>query len=302
MALKKTTIFLVPNGTNKVKQFSFPRILPFIFIILFIFCTAFFSWITYDYRAMKVKIPRLAQLEKENEQKNDQFIYLAQRIDQIDQEMVTLKQLDHKLKVMVSLEPPDNDSQLQGIGGPSPTLLDPKHAINKTHKGLVHSMRQSLDNLDNDITIGKQDKAELFKFLESQKMLFASTPSIWPTKGWLSSRFGYRISPFTGKKEFHKAIDIATRKGTPIVAVANGVVSQVGRDGGLGRVVIIKHGYGFMTRYAHLQKALVKKGQPIKRGETIALVGNSGRSTGSHVHYEITLNGVPVNPLRYILN
>ena len=302
MALKKTTIFLVPNGTNKVKQFSFPRILPFIFIILFIFCTAFFSWITYDYRAMKVKIPRLAQLEKENEQKNDQFIYLAQRIDQIDQEMVTLKQLDHKLKVMVSLEPPDNDSQLQGIGGPSPTLLDPKHAINKTHKGLVHSMRQSLDNLDNDITIGKQDKAELFKFLESQKKLFASTPSIWPTKGWLSSRFGYRISPFTGKKEFHKAIDIATRKGAPIVAVANGVVSQVGRDGGLGRVVTIKHGYGFMTRYAHLQKALVKKGQPIKRGETIALVGNSGRSTGSHVHYEITLNGVPVNPLRYILN
>ena len=302
MALKKTTIFLVPNGTNRVKQFTFPRLLPVIFIIVFISCAAFFSWITYDHQTMKAKMPRLAQLEKENEQKKNQFINLAQRIDQINQEMVKLKQLDHKLKIMVNLETPDNNSQLQGVGGPNPTLLDPKHAMTKTHKELVHAMHQSLDNLDNEIALGEQDKAELHKFLESQKMLLASTPSIWPTRGWLSSSFGYRTSPFTGKKEFHKAIDIATKKGSPIVAVANGVVSQVDRDGGLGMVLTVKHGYGLVTRYAHLEKALVRKGQFIKRGEAIALVGNSGRSTGPHLHYEVHLNGVPVNPLHYILN
>ncbi|NQT56576.1 MAG: M23 family metallopeptidase [Desulfobacteraceae bacterium] len=251
---------------------------------------------------MKAKMPRLAQLEKENEQKKNQFMNLAQRIDQINQEMVKLKQLDHKLKIMVNLETPDNNSQLQGVGGPNPTLLDPKHAMTKAHKELVHAMYQSLDNLDNEIALGEQDKAELHKFLESQKMLLASTPSIWPTRGWLSSSFGYRTSPFTGKKEFHKAIDIATRKGAPIVAAANGVVSQVGRDGGLGRVLTVKHGYGLVTRYAHLEKALVRKGQFIKRGEAIALVGNSGRSTGPHLHYEVYLNRVPVNPLHYILN
>ena len=302
MAFKKTTIFLVPNGTNRVKQFTFPRFLPAIFVILFICCTAFFSWITYDHQTMKAKMPRLAQLEKESEQKNNQFINLTQRIDQINQEMIKLKQLDHKLKIMVNLETPDNNSQLQGVGGPNPALLDPKHVMTKTHKELVHAMHQSLDNLDNETALGEQDKAELYKFLESQKMLLASTPSIWPTRGWLSSRFGYRTSPFTGKKEFHKAIDIATRKGTPIVAVANGVVSKVGRVGALGRVITVKHGYGLVTRYAHLEKALVRKGQFIKRGETIALVGNSGRSTGPHLHYEVHLNGVPVNPLSYILN
>jgi len=247
-------------------------------------------------------MPRLAQLEKENEQKNNQFINLAQRIDQINQEMVKLKQLDHKLKVLVNLETPDNNSQIQGVGGSDPTLLDPKNAMTKAHRELVHAMHKSLDNLDNEIAIGEKDKAELYKFLESQKILLASTPSIWPTRGWLSSPFGYRISPFTGEKEFHKAIDIATRMGAPIVAVANGVVSEVDRDIGLGKVLTVKHGYGLVTRYAHLEKALVKKGQFIKRGETIALVGNSGRSTGPHLHYEVHLNGVPVNPFHYILN
>ncbi len=247
-------------------------------------------------------MPLLAKLKKENEQKKGQFINLAKRIDQINQEMVKLKQLDHKLKVMVNLETTDGDSQVQGVGGPDPDLLDPRHAMTKTHRELTHTMHRSLDNLENEITIGEQDKEELYKFLESQKMLLASTPSIWPTRGWLSSRFGYRISPFTGKKEFHKAIDIATRKGAPIVAVANAVVSEVDRDVGLGKVLTVKHGYGLVTRYAHLEKSLVKKGQFIKRGETIALVGNSGRSTGPHLHYEVHLNGVPVNPLHYILN
>ena len=163
-------------------------------------------------------------------------------------------------------------------------------------------MHGSLDDLDNEITIDEQNKAELYKFFENQKMLLASTPSIWPAKGWLSSRFGYRISPFTGKKEFHKGLDIATRSGNPVIAPADGVVSRIGCDHGYGNLLSLKHGYGLMTRYAHLQKILVKKGQYVKRGETIALVGNSGRSTGPHLHYEVHLNKVAVNPLRYILN
>jgi murein DD-endopeptidase MepM/ murein hydrolase activator NlpD len=163
-------------------------------------------------------------------------------------------------------------------------------------------MHRSLDNHENEMAIGEQDKADLYEFFEDQKMLLASTPSIWPTKGWMSSRFGYRISPFTGKKEFHKGIDVAARMSAPIVAPADGMVSFTGRDGGYGRVVTVRHGYGLMTKYAHLKKALVKKGQRVKRGETIALVGNSGRSTGPHLHYEVHLNNMAVDPLRYILN
>ena len=163
-------------------------------------------------------------------------------------------------------------------------------------------MHRSLDNLDNEIAVGEQDKIELHKFLENQKMVLASTPSIWPTKGWLSSGFGYRNSPFADRKEFHRGIDIATRMGAPIVASADGIVSFVGREGGFGRVLTVKHGYGMETKYAHLKEALVKKGQYIKRGETIALAGNTGRTTGPHLHYEVHLNEVAVNPLRYIHN
>jgi murein DD-endopeptidase MepM/ murein hydrolase activator NlpD len=156
--------------------------------------------------------------------------------------------------------------------------------------------------MEHEIALGEEDKKELHKFLESQKILLASTPSIWPTKGWMSSRFGYRTSPFTGQKEFHKGIDISTRMNAPVIAPANGIVSHVGWNHGYGRVLTIEHGYGVKTKYAHLQKILVKKGKHVKRGETVALVGSTGRSTGPHLHYEVHLNRVAVNPLRYILN
>ncbi len=244
----------------------------------------------------------MAELQKENALQKEQIVFMARRIDQVNQEMNELRELDHKLKVMVNLETGEGDEQFQGVGGSDPALLDPKKSIARVDRELVRAMHRSLDNLNSDINSSKEDKAGLQEFLENQKMLLASTPSIWPAKGWLSSRFGYRKSPFTDKKEFHKGLDISTRKGSPIVASADGTVSFTGRDQGYGRVVIIRHGYGLKTKYAHLKKSLVKKGQYVKRGETIGLVGHSGRTTGSHLHYEVHLNGVPVNPLRYVLN
>jgi len=244
----------------------------------------------------------LAELQKENALQKEQILYMVRRIDQVTEEMNELRKLDHKLKVMVNLETGEGDEQFTGVGGSDPALIDPKKTLTKVDRELVRAMHKSLDNLNSDINSSKEDKAGLQEFLENQKMLLASTPSIWPAKGWLSSRFGYRKSPFTGKKEFHKGLDISTRMGSPIVASADGTVSFSGRDRGYGRVVVIKHGYGLETKYAHLKKSLVKKGQYVKRGETIGLVGNSGRTTGSHLHYEVHLNGVPVNPLRYVLN
>jgi murein DD-endopeptidase MepM/ murein hydrolase activator NlpD len=203
---------------------------------------------------------------------------------------------------MVNLETNEDEGPYEGIGGSESVVFDAGSSSDKSHKDQVRAMHRSLDHLDQEIALGQQDKTDLLKFLEDQKMLLASTPSIWPTKGWLSSGFGYRRSPFTGEKEFHKGIDISTRIKSTIVAPANGIVKYVGRDHGYGNMVAINHGYGLVTRYAHLHKALVKKHQHVKRGEPIALVGNTGRSTGPHLHYEVILNKVPVNPLRYILN
>lgn len=110
------------------------------------------------------------------------------------------------------------------------------------------------------------------------------------------------MSPFTGSREFHKGIDIANRQGTPIVATADGVVSFKGNKGLLGNVIMLDHGHGMMTRYGHTHEILVEIGDTVKRGDKIAVVGSTGRSTGPHLHYEVMLNGIRVNPEKYILN
>jgi murein DD-endopeptidase MepM/ murein hydrolase activator NlpD len=203
---------------------------------------------------------------------------------------------------MVNLETSEDTVQFRGVGGSDPSISEPNHTMAKAHKQLVRSMHRSLDNLDQEIALGEQNKTELQKFLEKQKTLLASTPSIWPAKGWVTSRFGYRTSPFTGRREFHKGIDISARKNAPIVSPADGIVSKIEWHRGYGQVLTVNHGYGVVTKYAHLAKPLVKRGQYVKRGETVALVGSTGRTTGCHLHYEVHLNGVPINPLRYILN
>jgi murein DD-endopeptidase MepM/ murein hydrolase activator NlpD len=246
-------------------------------------------------------MPLLAQLKKETEQQKIQFIYLAERIHQMNQKMKELRDFDHRLKVMANLKMSSNDTQLQGIGGSDPDLFRSSTSLPKTHRELILLLHQSLENLNEEIALTRKEKSEIHKFFENQRLLLASTPSIWPCRGWLSSSFGYRISPFTGERELHKGIDIAAKMNASVVAPADGIVSSIRRKRMAGKVLFIKHGYGLRTKYAHLQKATVKEGQYVKRGEKIALVGNSGRTTGPHLHYEVHLKGVPVNPLNYIL-
>jgi murein DD-endopeptidase MepM/ murein hydrolase activator NlpD len=300
--LKNITIMLVPEGANGIRQIKFPKILLYVCAFLLIGSSAYLSHILSDYRALKGKLPQISELDRENTHQKKQFAHLAGRIDLISREMEELRKFDHRLRVMVYPEMGDENGELRGVGGSDPRLLRPDFSSAGTQKELVRLMNRSLDVLNNEISVGKQDKADFHKFLEKQKMLLASTPSIWPTKGWLSSRFGYRVSPFTGEREFHKGLDISSRMSAPIIAPANGIVDSVTEDFGYGKMLTLKHGRGLTTRYAHLQKFLVKKGEQVKRGDTIALVGSTGRSTGPHLHYEVLLNGVAVNPQRYILN
>ncbi|MCF8146350.1 MAG: M23 family metallopeptidase [Deltaproteobacteria bacterium] len=301
MASKKITLFMVPDGAGRVKQLRVSGLLLVWLVMLFSLSVIGFFLTLHAYSKISHKIPRLAELQKENALQKEQLLHMARKIDRFTQEMAELRKADHTLKEMVNLEAVEGDEQFRGVGGSDPSLLDPKITVTKVNRDLVRAMHRSLDNLDSDIESSKEDKTGLLKFLENQKILLASKPSIWPVKGWLSSSFGYRSSPFTGVKEFHKGIDVSTRAGSPIVASADGVVSFTGWDRGYGRVVLIKHGHGFETRYAHLNKSIVKKGQRVKRGETIGLVGTSGKTTGPHLHYEVHLNGVAVNPIRYVL-
>ena len=143
---------------------------------------------------------------------------------------------------------------------------------------------------------------ELVDQLEDKHHRLASSPAIWPAHGWLTSRFGPRISPFTGRRQFHAGIDIGGARGTEIVAPARGRVEFVGDKGPLGRSLLIDHGFGIRTHYGHNDKILVKRGEMVERGQTIALLGNSGRSTGPHLHYTVEVNGKAVDPIDYIFD
>ena len=131
--------------------------------------------------------------------------------------------------------------------------------------------------------------------------LIASIPSEWPAKGWLSSRFGKRRSPWTGKKEFHSGIDIANRRGTQVYAPGDAVVKFAGRNGSSGRTIVLNHGQGITTQYAHLSKIYVKKGDRVRKNQKIANMGNTGKSTSSHLHYVVRVNGIPIDPRRQLL-
>ena len=167
---------------------------------------------------------------------------------------------------------------------------------------MAEKLSNDLDQLSKQSKIQIISFQELDEFFKSQKSLLSATPSIWPARGWVTSKFGYRKSPFTGLREKHGGWDIAARSGSSIRATADGVVVVSGREYGYGNMLEIDHGYGIMTRYGHNSKHLAKVGDRVKRGQVIALVGNTGRSTGPHLHYEVLLNGFPINPKNYILD
>jgi murein DD-endopeptidase MepM/ murein hydrolase activator NlpD len=136
--------------------------------------------------------------------------------------------------------------------------------------------------------------------LERREKLAAATPSMWPAQGWLTDAFGYRRDPFTGQPDFHPALDISADRGDRVYATASGTVKTAGYSGAYGNLVTIDHGFGLVTRYGHLLRTAVKPGQRLERGDVLGYVGATGRATGSHLHFEIWVDGKPVNPLRLL--
>jgi len=154
-------------------------------------------------------------------------------------------------------------------------------------------LRNLLSGLERRLSSVRRD-------VERQEALAAATPSIWPAHGWLSGTYGRRADPFTGESDFHRGLDIATEKGRPVFATAEGTVSSASRSGEYGNLVVVNHAFGLSTRYGHLSKFNVTAGQSVKRGDVIGYVGSTGRSTGSHLHYEIRVNGKLLNPLQLL--
>jgi murein DD-endopeptidase MepM/ murein hydrolase activator NlpD len=153
--------------------------------------------------------------------------------------------------------------------------------------------------LQGDVIGKRLDEVE--SSLQTRSLVFSATPSLAPVTGLMTDGFGRRRDPFTGRRAFHRGLDISARRGTPVVAPADGVVVYSGRNGGLGKMVRVSHGFGYTTVYGHLDSIDVEVGDEIQRGDAIGTLGNSGRSTGPHLHYEVHVDGKAVNPLYYFL-
>jgi murein DD-endopeptidase MepM/ murein hydrolase activator NlpD len=294
---------ILPDETTRVRKYRVPRtMIRGLLVVLAVFVLGL-GYLVTDYYGVKKMVTELDRLRLEARQQQQQLVTFAKSFDDLQGEMTRLRQFDMKLRVMADLDGVVYPEQIMGIGGENPEPFNPLEGeLSFQDQTIISSMNRSLDRLKTEVSIQERSFQELVEYLEDQKSLLASTPSIWPVKGWLTSTFGYRSSPFTGRRELHKGLDIATRSGTPVIAPADGLVVFAGREGGFGNMIIIDHGYGITTRYGHCSSLEAKLGQKIKRGDVVARVGNTGRSTGPHVHYEVAVNGVSVNPSRYILN
>lgn len=297
------TILLVPEGRKGVRQFRIPCLLIVIPLLLLVSCGTYLGSLLIDCYDLKSRMPWLAHVEKEREMNRMQIAFLEKRICSMVQRVEELRELDQKLKVMVNLEGREKSHPFIGVGGSSPLPILPQPTVTgPPDEKTFLSMHDMLDALDNEISICMRNKNVLSAYLENQRLHLAATPSIWPVRGWMSSTFGYRISPFTGEREFHKGIDISAPKNNPVVTPADGIILFAGSEPGYGKTMTVMHGREFVTRYAHLENILARKGNRVSRGDKIALVGSSGRSTGPHLHYEVIRNGVHVNPLHYIID
>lgn len=307
--MKKISFFVLSNTGSRASQISVPISLIYVSVAVGVVVLAVLGYLAYDYHQLRavgfVNQTYENQIIDQKEiiaGQHAQIQTFTSEINKLKSKLVTLNNFEKKIRVIANLDQEKDRESLFGVGGSIPEDLATDVDLAKRQAGLLREMHEQVDSLHLATSNQKAGFSSLLEALEGQKNLLACTPAIRPVKGWMTSRFGYRNSPFTGRRELHKGLDIANRKGTQIIAPADGIVKFTGRKGLLGKTIDIDHGHGMITRYGHLKEILKKRGEPVKRGDIIAEMGDTGRSTGPHLHYEVHLNGVPVNPIKYILN
>jgi murein DD-endopeptidase MepM/ murein hydrolase activator NlpD len=296
MAKKYLSLIICPHYKGKYKTYTLSKKALRTVLSLTIFALFLLTVFLVDYFTMNVTRQKYKELYEQNLRHKDTIAQQKESIKEFKNTIEYFETYAKKLNVMAGLKSPDVLKEVGlGVG-----------TQNNSHQTNPAETSQSLTLKDIKRISEKAEGVErnlsqLVVFFENEKAILASTPTIWPTKGYLASPFGWRNDPFTGKRTFHRGYDIVTAVGNPVVATADGVVVRCRYDKIGGNTVVISHRGGYTTRYLHLQKWLVKPGQKVKRGDTIGLVGSTGKATGPHVHYEVQVNGRPVNPYRYIL-
>jgi len=293
----RLTLLVIPHNSANPLKISLS--VPFVLFMLG-FWTLVTLWAGYlsgrhldywktkmDYNLMRIKVSFFAQEIKKSRG-------ILEEVKENDDSIRNLLKMKSRKAII------EDDSA--GMGGPTKEDI---RSLNLTLAGKLADlteqdiMRQSSD-LQKHTLQRLQSTHEILSRVEAERSIYKATPNLWPTVGAISSRFGYRIHPLYKYYDFHTGLDIANARGTKIYATADGTVKIADWQPGFGRVVVIDHGHGYSTYYGHLYRILVREGTKIQRGDLIGLMGDTGTATGTHLHYEVQLNGRPVNPARYL--
>ncbi|MCS6897418.1 MAG: M23 family metallopeptidase [Nitrospira sp.] len=330
------TVVIFRGSTAKPIRFNFPKKL--VRNLAIVCCVLLLAdFLVISHYVMRTKeVWELAAFRAEAMSAREQTAAFSSAVEDLKRRLLAMKEVNQRLRVMLGIEVPKTGDMVNGRGGEDVPLpesgqltsgglsgaeeqgregsqhIPPEGAINGNHSTLFDadylentrmaaSVKESLEWLSKEATIQEQILSELSQAAEQRSSRWAATPSIWPVKGWVTSGFGPRISPFTEKLSWHDGLDIGAPPNAPVQATAQGRVILTAYDPKLGNIVKVDHGFGIETLYGHLAKSLVKEGQRVNRGDVVGLVGSTGLSTGPHLHYMVKVNGQALDPLKYIL-
>jgi len=325
------TVVIFRGSTAKPLRFSFPR--KFIRKLLIVGCVFILAdlLVVSHYVIRTGEVWELAAFRTEAMSAREQTAAFSSAIDDLKKRIVAMKEVNQRLRVMLGIEVQKAGDMVNGRGGEEVPLPEgstvpgsdkdnqssptKKQGAEANHEALllastdssqedlkaIVSVKEGLSWLSKEAAMQERILTELAQAAEQRSSRWAATPSIWPVKGWVTSGFGPRISPFTEKPAWHDGLDIGAAPNAPVQAPAQGRVTATGFDPKLGNIVRLDHGFGIETLYGHLAKSLVKEGQRVNRGDVVGLVGSSGLATGPHLHYMVKVNGQALDPNKYIL-
>jgi murein DD-endopeptidase MepM/ murein hydrolase activator NlpD len=242
----------------------------------------------------------IVELQERNANLQKEIRFFSESVVGLQNRIAQMKEFDSKLRVIANLE--NLPSPFFGVGGPLAEDLRERIRSQQGSDAFAMPMQPTSVPLVRESSATEKDPRDLKDSAHRTKGQVPHVPSIWPTLGWIIGDFGCRISPGSGHLEMHEGIEIFNSLGTPIVAPADGIVTTVGTDPHHGKMVVLSHGHGVVTRFGHLGDVDVKPGQEVEKGQRIGKMGDTGRSIGPHLYYEVKIDGIPTDPRKYLYN
>jgi len=282
---KRFTVMIIPENGDEVRRIKVRREAVSFVLVLGLVCASLLSYFVYSYINLKFDSSELFRLRVDNNQQRHELQRLENAVELMRGELAGLAETEARVRQLAAFDRSPVTVPVAVGGIPDSTDVD-----------AISAIEQRVSQLQVAIDLRRQSQEDVRNLLNDKVSVSRATPNGWPTKGWITSYFGMRQIPYADGRRIHEGIDVAANTGTPVFATADGVVSRVEYSESYGKTVILDHGYGYRTLYAHNSKSLVKPGMRIRRGDKIAEVGSTGKSTGPHVHYEVQLNGVPIDP------